>query len=160
MVLLFFLQSFPLAIQANVGKFSVLSLSKQKRTRLSKYCPHPSQLAKNAQSQWHGPDGWKSDRMSFVDQIKTFAGAQWQGADLGEVVCLYQGEQGTFPIDLHRSEDLVLRPDGQTYWMLDKSGARFYCSVADVNKCPIIFQKDVIKSMPAKNIYDTLKNIK
>jgi hypothetical protein len=148
-----------LASSAVGGQFSVQSIRPEKRQQLSRYCPSPKSMYKSNKSEWVAPGGWKSEKMSFVNHIYHFVGSQWQGVDLGTVICLYQGEKGTFPIVLHR-DNLALRPDGLATWKLDKSGARFTCNQKDVRQCPFIYRADIVKHRGRKNLYDEIGKLK
>jgi hypothetical protein len=141
------------------GQFSVLSLRPEKRQKLSRFCPKATKMYKSEEGEWKATGGWRSERMSFVNHIYHFVGSQWQGVDLGTIICMYQGEKGTFPIVLHR-DNLALRPDGMVSWKLDKSGARFTCAQTDVRKCPFIYRSDVIKHKGRKNVYEDIGKIK
>lgn len=68
-------------------------------------CPTPNALKKNPDPNklnWTADHGqFKSYAKSFVTTIKHFLGAQWQGANVGQITCLYAGESSDhFPIQL------------------------------------------------------------
>lgn len=59
---------------------------------LTVYCPPISALTKDPLTKtWAAPGGFKSYDLSFVDSITGFLGAQWQGASVGQVTCVYTG---------------------------------------------------------------------
>ena len=71
-------------------------------------CPAPSRLNKDTKTNsWQYPPYWKSYQTSLSDKIDRFLGAQWSGATLGNLICLYQpASVSEFPVQLHFS-DLV-----------------------------------------------------
>ncbi len=66
------------------------------------YCPELNQLTKNETTMtWSAPGGWKSYGQSFVEKVAEFRGAQWEGVNIGQIACVYTGENKlTFPIVL------------------------------------------------------------
>ncbi len=61
------------------------------------FCPHKSQLQKDpVKGNWIANTKagyWKSYDMSFATNITHFVGAQWSGANLGQLTCVYHSEQ-------------------------------------------------------------------
>lgn len=65
------------------------------------FCPTSNSLKKDPQTKtWSAQQGlWKSYEISFVDKVGQFLGAQWAGANVGQLTCIYQGNnKNTFPI--------------------------------------------------------------
>lgn len=119
------------------------------------YCPMPDQLHKKPNSLiWQGPNNWKSYDTSFVEKIKKFTVAQWQGINVGQVTCVYEGlPKETFPVLLY-SNLLSLTPTGGN-WVAQK-GQYSNCVSNDVKDCPIIIRK----KSPPPNIYQELEELK
>lgn len=63
---------------------------------------------------WGAPGGWVSHDRSLTNNIKSFLGAQWQGINLGQIICAYGGIQGQdFPVYLYQTTNiLVPQPHG------------------------------------------------
>lgn len=99
-------------------------------------CPEPSALVKNTTKMtFASKGGWKSYERSFVTQVDTFKGAQWQGINVGQVMCVYTGKPaGTFPIYLY-FDHLTLTPNGGN-WVAQK-GQYSNCGSKNRNDCPI-----------------------
>ena len=54
-------------------------------------CPEPSKLVKNPSSnRWEVTPYWKSFQVSLTRDASIFLGAQWTGAGVGNLVCIYQ----------------------------------------------------------------------
>lgn len=66
-------------------------------------CPSTENIQKDQKTMtWRTSNGWRSYDKSFSKRITHFLGAQWQGVNVGNVVCLYQSDDDmTFPITLH-----------------------------------------------------------
>lgn len=65
------------------------------------FCPATNSLKKDLQTKtWNAQQGqWKSYEISFVDAPAQFLGAQWAGANVGQITCIYRGkDRKTFPI--------------------------------------------------------------
>src|SRR3990167_2770190 len=62
-------------------------------------CPPIQALTKNQKMEWSAKGGWKSYGTSFVEKIASFSGAQWNGVNLGQIICVYNGKEKTdFPV--------------------------------------------------------------
>ncbi|OGT42126.1 MAG: hypothetical protein A3F13_04115 [Gammaproteobacteria bacterium RIFCSPHIGHO2_12_FULL_40_19] len=63
----------------------------------SAFCPHKNDIQKNpVKGNWiaHTKAGdWKSYDMSFATNLTQFVGAQWSGANVGQLTCVYHSEQ-------------------------------------------------------------------
>ena len=75
-------------------------------------CPAPSQLILDQKtSKWNTKTGWRSPDSTFTKEVTTFLGAQWQGVQMGQVVCLYQGpEKKEFEIRLQKDSMIAYSP--------------------------------------------------
>lgn len=63
-------------------------------------CPPISTLTKSStDNTWSATSRWVSHDISFVNTIAFFLGAQWQGANVGQVTCIYHGQdENSFPV--------------------------------------------------------------
>lgn len=72
-----------------------------KQTRPGYYrliCPKMEELTLNADRQWEKPPYWKSYQTSLSPEVGRFVGAQWTGAAIGNLFCLYNTDSDTsFP---------------------------------------------------------------
>lgn len=102
------------------------------------HCPTAASITKDPAKQiWHSPDhNFQSYEFSFADKIAHFSGAEWSGATLGHVYCIYQPKQSSgstlFPIGL-LFKALVLQPQG---WHSYKHGQLFVCKSNNPKNCP------------------------
>ena len=66
-------------------------------------CPAVSALHKDPQKMtWSAQGDWRGFEQSFAGHIQKFLGVQWQGVNVGNVVCLYAAQEKiAFPIMLH-----------------------------------------------------------
>ncbi len=85
-------------------------------------CPSVQKLYKDRKNMnWEAHGGWLSHQQSFADKVSRFLGAQWQGANVGSVYCLYQGDNRlTFMIHLQYNK-LAFTPSGGK-WQKKKHG--------------------------------------
>jgi hypothetical protein len=65
-------------------------------------CPKPSELVKDSKTtRWSALGTWKGANRSLATKVTTFLGGQWQGINLGQPFCVYEGAPaGTFQIIL------------------------------------------------------------
>ena len=59
---------------------------------IQKFCLRPSALRFDG-VHWTAPGGWKTVDKPLTKQVGTFRKAQWQGVNLGEVICQYNGRR-------------------------------------------------------------------
>lgn len=96
-------------------------------------CPPVEALTQNLNNTWSAPGGWKSNSPSFLKSVTQFAGAQWIGVNLGEVICVYSiSGKNRFPVNLQRP-NLVVSPVGGG-WSADKGGYKD-CTSNDPKQC-------------------------
>ena len=64
------------------------------------FCPPPSAFSKDPRTlTWHGPKHWKSFNPSFADKLTQFSQAQWQGTNIGVILCTYKTDNDSaFPV--------------------------------------------------------------
>jgi len=100
-------------------------------------CPPIAALKKNPDTQtWYTSGGWKSFDISFVDKVTQFSGAQWKGANLGQIFCVYRGDLATeFPILLAYNV-LAFTPKGGQW--SDDLGGYLNCEAPNREDCPFI----------------------
>ena len=121
------------------------------------FCPTIKDLKKSTDPNkltWSAPNGWKSFEASFVNKIGTFLGAQWVGANVGQMTCIYHGVVKTsFPV-LLIYKTLTLAPKGDK-WSKDLGGYQ-NCKSSQQKDCP--FQ---IRLRPKQNdIYEEVEKLK
>jgi hypothetical protein len=75
-----------------LATFPLLTLA-EKAAVTTRICPPTSAMSKDAvKNTWSSPGGFKSYDISFVTKLTKFLGAQWRGAAVGQVTCVYKGE--------------------------------------------------------------------
>ena len=77
-------------------------------------CPEINQFHKDPNEMiWRVPGGnWRSSAISFADHLTQFLGAQWQGINVGSIICLYQSNDTMdFPVAV-QFDQLVYMPTG------------------------------------------------
>jgi hypothetical protein len=99
------------------------------------FCPPISALKKDPETRlWYATVGWKSYDLSFVDKITRFSGAQWRGTNVGQIFCVYRGEEETsFPVVL-AYKILAYTPQGGQ-WSANLGGYA-NCETPSQNDCP------------------------
>lgn len=107
-----------LGLTGNLLALSTVAQARQAATeaKLPKgamLCPAPDELTKDPDAMtWQAKGGWRSFDKSFADSISIFLGAQWQGVEVGNVVCLYQSsDSSTFSVVLQYGS-LTYQPIG------------------------------------------------
>lgn len=117
-------------------------------------CPAPESLIKDSQTLfWSAEEEhWQTHTMSFADEITIFLGAQWNGASLGTVYCLYQGKPTTFIVQME-FDTLVYPPSGDK-WSNDSEQVK-NCVSSDPAECP--FQPKIKKQN--KSLYEELDDL-
>ena len=133
--------------------FLLSSLSYASDTEL--YCPKISEL-KQTNMKWHAETqvNWKEAEESFVTEIASFEGAQWQGIRVGEVSCIYKGsDSNTFPIVLQNNH--MFEQPTHANWI--RSGSTYNCLNSEVENCPLFPHME--KKRPS-NLYDMLDSLK
>jgi len=124
------------------------------------FCPMPQELEKEpVKKTWSAQRlQWRSYEISFVDKVTKFLGAQWVGANVGQLTCVYSGDDPKeFPILLIFST-LVYSPETDK-WSKDLGGFR-NCKTDDPQHCPfkprmqnrpedINLQLEQLKNLPA-----------
>lgn len=100
----------------------ITNILKEGHRNVLKHCPDVHMLTHN-KMYWGAPGGWMSHDESFVKKISNFVAAQWQGINIGKVMCVYVGDKGLdFPVVLQQSHaDLVPEPHG-LYWGKNQNG--------------------------------------
>ena len=101
-------------------------------------CPAPGDLIKDPQTnRWSALGLWKGSDESLITQVTTFLGAQWQGINLGQPFCVYNGEpSGTFDIVLaYHTFAITPRSGG---WQANANQTILKCLSHNIDDC--IFQ--------------------
>lgn len=116
------------------------------------YCPPVETLVRDPVAQtWSAPNGWKTTALSFLRTLDAFAGAQWVGVGVGEIICVYvKTDRNIFPVTLQRGK-LVPAPKVSEFWSADKGGYS-ECKSNDVKNCPFFVQTPKAPG----NIYEQL----
>jgi len=118
-------------------------------------CPAIKALKKDeTKMTWSAGGKWKSYGTSFVNKIASFSGAQWNGVNLGQVICVYRGnEQTDFPVLLVYGTLANEPHDGA--WSKNLGGYR-NCTSKKQNRCAFTVNK---KPQPG-NIYKEAEQLK
>ncbi len=115
-----------------------LSFNEQVKNNMF-YCPKPDELYLK-DNIWHTKDGWKSYEVSFATAVTSFSGAQWQGYNVGRVICLYTGEQqNDFPVQITMNS-LVHAPT-KPVWQNIKENYNCVSVSGNVCDCPFSYVK-------------------
>ncbi len=125
-----------------------------KGKRVLKYCPQPSALT-YSNLEWTAPGGWHSVDKPLTKKAGSFTKAQWQGVNLGEVICQYSsaGVSG-FPIELHRLIGKVVFEPIEEIWKKTHAGTKT-CFSRKAYNCPF-YQRQREDQQPFPEMY---KNI-
>ncbi len=118
-------------------------------------CPPAKQLVKNpATNLWSVPkSNFIGHDVSLLNKVDHFSGAQWLGAGIGQILCVYQGDNDDFPVVL-AFQILTYEPsDG--HWQKNQGGYR-NCTSEDPNDCA--FQLRVQPKI--KNVYQEALDLK
>ena len=111
-----------------IPAYSFASISMQELIEQSKkihvQCTAAKDLKLNPKTKiWSADGGWKTYSPSFGTQIATFQGAQWNGVQLGQIICVYRAKDSfVFPIKLFYSHQVIM-PDG-SQWQRARSNVR------------------------------------
>jgi hypothetical protein len=118
-------------------------------------CPSVQNLYKiKSTMNWKANGGWLSHQQSFTTKVSHFLGAQWRGANVGNIYCLYQGSNNlTFMIHLQYNK-LAFLPSGGK-WGKNTHGYQ-NCISHQQSDC---YFKPMIKQS-TKNIYDIADHLK
>lgn len=138
------------------------------------FCPDVSDVHKNpVKGNWTSqqPDGsWQSYDRSFATSLTKFAGAQWSGANVGQLTCIYNSEQQftmegkpvtqqTIPV-LLVFHTLTFEPSGGKWQKVQKNG-RF---IHGLRNCYSLKQSDcpfkINAKPPVGNIYQEAESLK
>ncbi len=102
--------------------------------RTLKLCPKPSALV-YSHLKWTAPGGWKSVDKPLSKTVGRFRKAQWQGVNLGEIICQYSSSEGAaFPIELQRLAGKIVFEPTDSAWKTTSSGVKT-CFSNRVNGC-------------------------
>lgn len=122
-----------------------------------KYCPYPNELKKKGQY-WYADGAWKSYSESFVDHIERFIGAQWQGVQVGRMVCVYAGSNAqAFPVTIQRA-NLVFTPRIEG-WTRKEYNA-YACHGQHVKKCPYLLAGEEKEIKSEEELREVFRDIK
>ncbi len=122
------------------------------------HCPTAHTLVYNSEKMtWSAPGDFNGFNTSFTKEIKAFTGAQWTGAGLGQIFCVYSGpDKLALPIVLaHNVISLEPTPQEGIAWG-EKQGGHYNCISSDHTQCP--FQVRLKK--PEQTIGDEFDSIK
>lgn len=103
----------------------------------TRLCPNPEELVRDNKTLiWSShKNDWKSYAPSFSRKIEQFMGAQWQGVNVGNLFCIYQGDSKSFLITL-QYHTVVQEPSGGQ-WGANADGLR-NCRSHQQSDCPFI----------------------
>lgn len=128
------------------------------------YCPAVEQVMHDPKTNLWGIGDWVSGEPSFEKSLVSFQGAQWVGANLGTVICVYKSDNVTsFPVTLQNTT-LSPMPDGPN-WGKYENGRKNcppYTSEdpVDIHDCPFYFPKKENKQEDIYQQLDFFKNKK
>lgn len=146
---------FAIADSSVVATQATPSLAPPKAINLF-FCPSVMSLKKDPVAMtWATPDHqWKSYGTSFETRLTQFWGAQWSGAVVGQMTCIYHAEdKTTFPVMLIYHA-LTLEPHTGK-WGSNLGGYK-NCVARDPNDCP--FQ---VRLRPTEqNIFEQVDDLK
>lgn len=116
-------------------------------------CPPINKVYKSTQNHWGTSDAnFRSHTLSFANKLDTFLGAQWQGATLGHIICLYKPHEnkntGTLFTVILTFNQLVYEPVNLTHWQpAKKTSSQLYnCVSRDVKHCAFVVRPAPIKT--------------
>lgn len=119
-------------------------------------CPPPSAIKKDpVKLTWSADrNTFRSYDLSFATKVHQFVGAQWNGAEVGQITCIYKTLPKTsFPL-LLVFHTLTLNPEGGS-WSKNLGGYK-NCNALDIKKCPF---KIRLKTKQ-ENIYEEAESLK
>lgn len=111
-----------------------------KTVEVKAICPTPDKLIKNKNKMmFYAGDNWRTYEKSFITKVTTFVGAQWDGINVGRIICVYIGKpKGSFPLQLHFMK-LSKTPDGGKW--KQKNSSLKSCASTDRTQCPFTYTK-------------------
>ena len=119
--------------------------------RVLKYCPQPSSLIHH-HLEWTAPGGWRSVDKPLSNKADRFIKTQWQGVNLGEVICQYRSAGASaFPIELHRLIGKVVSEPTDAAWKKTHSGTKT-CFSRRPSNCPF-YQRQQEARLPYPELY-------
>lgn len=83
------------------------------------YCPPPGSFSKNPKTlTWVGPQHWKSFNPSFAKKLTRFKRAQWQGTNVGVILCTYVTDNASaFPVFIQAPGSYIKPSTKQGNWI-------------------------------------------
>ncbi len=127
-----------------------------KKVKAIFYCPAIKDIKKNPKILTWSADGgnYKSYDMSFATGLEKFMGAQWVGANVGQITCVYSAKpKMSFPVMLI-FHTLTHQPSGGSWGK--NLGGYLNCNSFKRKTCPF---KMVLKPK-AENIYKEAEKLK
>ncbi|MGB6976668.1 MAG: T4SS-associated protein EirA [Gammaproteobacteria bacterium] len=120
------------------------------------HCPPPEQLVLNDLF-WGAPGGWISYTESFDKKVIGFEKAQWQGVNVGKILCIYKGDGSlTFPIVLEQKHHQIVPEPKFANWTINQGGYKD-CVASRIEDCPFELTRDIKVADPYQEI-DFFKN--
>ena len=123
-------------------------------------CPPVKSLVKDKSTNlWASPDAsFKSFNSSFVDSLDSFVGAQWGGAGLGQIFCVYVNSRDKLSLPAVLAYNVVAVEPTQSddlSWEA-KQGQTMNCHSTDTSKCA--FQvRTKPKEESLSDVFDAIK---
>jgi len=140
-----------------ITSYAVTTTNNSRTTAKNRFfCPPISKIIKNPSKQtWTTKNGnYKSYDMSFALSLRHFVGAQWVGANVGQITCVYKTNPKTaFPVMLI-FHTLTYQPSGGSW--SKNLGGYLNCSASMQEDCPY---KMVLKPKH-KNLYKEAEKLK
>lgn len=105
---------------------------------LTRYCPAIKDIYKSDSNHWGTSGGnFRSFETSLAKKLDQFIGAQWQGANLGYVTCVYKPDNpNLFYVTLMYNELTYQPVTKNTSWVQSKKGGWLNCNATDQSNCP------------------------
>ena len=122
------------------------------------HCPTTESLTYDTDTMmWSAPNDFKSFNTSFVEQAQTFLGAQWTGAGLGQIFCVYAGpDKLALPIVLAQNViSFEPKPSDDNSWG-EKQGNHYNCISKNSINCPFFVKIKV----PEQTLDEEFNSIK
>ena len=112
--------------------------------QLTRYCPAVKDIVKSKQNHWGTAGGnFRNFQTSFAKKLDKFVGAQWQGANLGYITCVYKPHDASLFYITLLFNKLTYQPStDKTKWVKSKKGPWFNCHFEDQKQCPFIIRPE------------------
>lgn len=128
-----------LCLTLSMSAYSGIVVADSKPQQEIYYCPKVTDLVKSTSNHWGTPDGnFRNFDTSLATGLKRFVGAQWQGANLGYVTCVYQPNNPNLFYITVLFNKLTYQPSTskKSNWTKSQKGPWYNCMSNDTKDCP------------------------